>query len=1374
MRNRWIAMLSVLAVLTFVTAGHASEQTQEEKLAFMAAFEQWCKANLTGQVDVKITATRGEATSRRAGTRLPDFISANAVLQFAPFSQGVTSDSWDTQNRLISPGTKVNDVSARQLGGLSMDAKREGRKVFTNTVSWRRGPWRLDLRVEYETEPANTDPDGNAKARSEAMRLAAELDRFLARPTEEVKYPVVFVHGIAGSRLCLEADGKEAWPGLNVLTRAKPNTLALPESGIPNATTVPMSPAWMDSLAFGAFDVYGSMVNALEGAGYKKSEKLLYTVSYDWRLDNTARDTHTEADYTGSAFQLEKIISRALGESRTSKVVLLAHSLGGLACREYLAKRGEQNVAKLITIATPYQGAPKAYYAMLQGYSFGNLAQSDCQMMFLARNWPGAYQLLPWEPFIMGKQQEYWPLDTSYAVICNRPYAPNLLRDVVPLMWKRTGSSADFSWTLNQDLVRTAAAFRAGQREPPSIPTYVIIGVNQPTLGRYSAHPCRQAGDIAPSVRKGDDFYFFHPLVEDGDETVPLWSADPPNLCMPSLNPALKGKFYVEGTHGGLPGQANVQQIVVNILKDTLENAFPPKPPEPQHQWTLDLAIYCPASLHFYDRADRHNGVNEYGAIESGIPRSTFLRDEDRQYCFLYNATGPYRGRVAAYDAGEFTLVITARGAGKAKTFTYPHVKIERDSVAAFEIPSVAAMIDHPPKVKVTARGQQTTVTPQVTDALPPDKPIVNDRSPAGVAGDRSPSSSAAEIRGTVVRVDGNGVRIEVSGDRVPDVGDKVAIFQVLPDTDIEASVASGQVTAVVQRVVEVQVLAATSQVRKGHLVRFAAVGRAVPKDSPPPGSSSGERWVEQPPAAAERILVDFPTPKQPSVDEIRVIDASDGGILTIRFKIWDEERPLKVGWHLGMASRSAPDDRPEIPDELHVFRAEVTEVRRSSAVVRVGATAHAKLQRIGLEITLFPAAELPATQIQHLPDWLPLEVPQATGLAATAAAINAAAMNCLRNIAIAMHGFEIDHHGFPPAIVYGPDGKPWHSWRVYLLPYLSADHLYKRYNFREPWDSPGNLRLLKEMPEIYGGRSREDDQAGYTNFAVPVGPDVAFRDDPKSRLAPHDGPLPEGLGRRSGEFDLPAATILVGCVPDDRKIPWTKPEDVLVGDKPAAIGAAQGFGMYELSGRKFAPFAFADGHVGTIPGDTPVETLAKFLRVSGRQPGDADELAELCQRTPLPDFVPVIRVVETATGPRARLLFSAADADEANRAGEHEQRELDVSPSPGMRDMDERRGTPDTTDGEGPVELQARDPLTGAVAVPGQPNVFRLVDGRFTPAPGYHWAANPGDDADADLRVIPIRIPTELANPPEGSRIAPPRTVKPQRGTPIPQSTRH
>jgi hypothetical protein len=73
-----------------------------------------------------------------------------------------------------------------------------------------------------------------------------------------------------------------------------------------------------------------------------------------------------------------------------------------------------------------------------------------------------------------------------------------------------------------------------------------------------------------------------------------------------------------------------------------------------------------------------------------------------------------------------------------------------------------------------------------------------------------------------------------------------------------------------------------------------------------------------------------------------------------------------------------------------------------------------------------------------------------------------------LKQIGLALHNYHDKYDCFPPAYTLGPDGTPWHSWRVLLLPFLDEQALYDRYRFDEPWDGPHNRELQALRPEAY------------------------------------------------------------------------------------------------------------------------------------------------------------------------------------------------------------------------------------------------------------------------------------------------------------------
>lgn len=88
-----------------------------------------------------------------------------------------------------------------------------------------------------------------------------------------------------------------------------------------------------------------------------------------------------------------------------------------------------------------------------------------------------------------------------------------------------------------------------------------------------------------------------------------------------------------------------------------------------------------------------------------------------------------------------------------------------------------------------------------------------------------------------------------------------------------------------------------------------------------------------------------------------------------------------------------------------------------------------------------------------------------------------------LKQIGLALHRYHDAYECFPPAYVRGPDEKPWHSWRVLLLPFLDEHDLYARYRFDEPWDGPHNRELQAHRPEVYASGLQQSPLRSVTTY---------------------------------------------------------------------------------------------------------------------------------------------------------------------------------------------------------------------------------------------------------------------------------------------------
>ena len=97
-----------------------------------------------------------------------------------------------------------------------------------------------------------------------------------------------------------------------------------------------------------------------------------------------------------------------------------------------------------------------------------------------------------------------------------------------------------------------------------------------------------------------------------------------------------------------------------------------------------------------------------------------------------------------------------------------------------------------------------------------------------------------------------------------------------------------------------------------------------------------------------------------------------------------------------------------------------------------------------------------------------------------------------LQRIVIALLLYERKHGTLPPAYTTDASGKPLHSWRTLLLPYLGQNELYAKLRLDEPWDSPHNSRFHTTQLDIYQCPSANL-PPGQTSYSVVVGDKTAF-----------------------------------------------------------------------------------------------------------------------------------------------------------------------------------------------------------------------------------------------------------------------------------------
>ncbi len=291
------------------------------------------------------------------------------------------------------------------------------------------------------------------------------------------------------------------------------------------------------------------------------------------------------------------------------------------------------------------------------------------------------------------------------------------------------------------------------------------------------------------------------------------------------------------------------------------------------------------------------------------------------------------------------------------------------------------------------------------------------------------------------------------------------------------------------------------------------------------------------------------------------------------------------------------------------------------------------------------PPATATTKAIRSLPDLLVAKA-KSTGngpsdlnpiAKARAAARRAASSNHLKQIALAFHIFHDAYGCFPPAAVIGPDGKPWHSWRVLLLPYLQENELYKQYDFSQPWDSPKNLAVAEKMPKVFRDPAREGPPDTFTDYAAITGEDAIFQPDVVTMTSADDFPACLTAGKKVGlasVTDGTSNTIAFATVDPARKTPWTKPEDIVLDDAFTGIGKPAGIGaIHPVEGGRVGLTAFADGSVQTLADSVETDTLRKLLTRAGGEVVDRSDLDGPGAGPADPDRPPMVKVIAADDG---------------------------------------------------------------------------------------------------------------------------------------------
>lgn len=171
-----------------------------------------------------------------------------------------------------------------------------------------------------------------------------------------------------------------------------------------------------------------------------------------------------------------------------------------------------------------------------------------------------------------------------------------------------------------------------------------------------------------------------------------------------------------------------------------------------------------------------------------------------------------------------------------------------------------------------------------------------------------------------------------------------------------------------------------------------------------------------------------------------------------------------------------------------------------------------------------------------------------------------------------------------PPAYIADSNGKPMHSWRVLILPFLDYPKFYKRYKFDEPWNGPNNSKLALDH-NIYWCPSHGD-ESDQTCYVAVTGAKTAF---PAGRSVTH-----------ADLTDGPSNTIAIVEIANSG-IHWMEPRDLSFDDMSFKVNADPSrsiSSLHELG----ANVLLADWSTRFLGTKTPEDTIRSLLTIDGAE----------------------------------------------------------------------------------------------------------------------------------------------------------------------------
>ncbi|MBE6882515.1 MAG: DUF4886 domain-containing protein, partial [Ruminococcaceae bacterium] len=380
---------------------------------------------------------------------------------------------------------------------------------------------------------------------------------------------------------------------------------------------------------YGSLDIYEELVDKL-CANFPERE--VYFFSYDWRLSN-AVSANSLADFIDSL--------------DAEKVDLVCHSMGGLVASQYFEDYGDEKTDTIITMGTPYEGAPKLInsvqnWDVLGTGAFGKNSIKDAFLAIfggmtkeIKSSFSGVAELTPTENYIkrfpMWKDSA-WPFGagdykltyTEYANICKKIF-DNFAQ--AQFVQNEILDESGFNLLLNYDKA------------------YFLIGTGNKTITSVKFQYSNN--DVDERLYESDLSY-----DNLGDGTVPYYSA---SVCDKIKYLDENRWFEINAEHNGMTSKNRVIRWVTEVLKYGVSDEK--DDPLAKREYTT-IRIACPVDVTVTNGEETLSSANGSLSTGASFGRLDIIGENDEIKMLCIDTSDEYDITINGMDSGTMDYAI--------------------------------------------------------------------------------------------------------------------------------------------------------------------------------------------------------------------------------------------------------------------------------------------------------------------------------------------------------------------------------------------------------------------------------------------------------------------------------------------------------------------------------------------------------------------------------------------------------------------------------------------------------------------------------------------------------------------------------------------